>query len=245
MTWVKLDDNFTDHPKIVGLSDRAFRVHVRALCYCGRFSPGVGSIPNNALKSLSATAGIITELVAAKLWDESGEGFYVHDFAMYHPKPDREAKQAAGRQGGIASGQARRSKAEAETKQSASYLVEQKRTPVPDPYPTLSFSKEKLSRPTSRLNVPEGETPLPLPRKTVVTEEWVMEEREFFKGKLPPSGFGSFDKVMRERMNGTYFKNAPDKRAYLHGQWENAAERCRGANGNYVAQTFKAEGIFE
>ena len=86
---------------------------------------------------------------------------------------------------------------------------------------------------------------MPLPRKTVVTEEWVMEEREFFKGKLPPSGFGSFDKVMRERMNGTYFKNAPDKRAYLHGQWENAAERCRGANGNYVAQTFKAEGIFE
>lgn len=52
MTCVKLDDAFADHPKVVGLTDRAFRVHVRALCYCGRFSPGVGLIPASALRQL-------------------------------------------------------------------------------------------------------------------------------------------------------------------------------------------------
>lgn len=132
MTWVKLDDGFTDHPKVVGLSDRAFRTHVRALCYCGRFSPGVGHIPVSAFRQLGATPAVVTELITAELWEER-DALFIHDFAVYHPKPDRVAKAEAGRLGGLASGKARRSKVEAETKQDASDLVEPKRTPVPDP----------------------------------------------------------------------------------------------------------------
>lgn len=149
MTWVKLDDGFTDHPKVIGLSDRAFRVHVRALCYCARFSPGVGLIPKIALPLMGATKPVVNELVAARLWDvaDSGE-MTIHDFPEFHPKPDREAKANAGRVGGLKSGEARRQKreapSEAETKQGASStneasgsrVLEAKRSSRADPDPT-------------------------------------------------------------------------------------------------------------
>lgn len=73
--------------------------------------------------------------------------------------------------------------------------------------------------------VPPGETPVPLPKKTVVTEEWLTDERELFRERLPASGFWSFDRVLQDRMNQPYFKRATDQRAYIHGQLENAAER--------------------
>lgn len=36
MSWVRLDDQFADHPKVVGLSSDAFRLHVSAMCYCAK-----------------------------------------------------------------------------------------------------------------------------------------------------------------------------------------------------------------
>lgn len=36
MSWVRLDDGFADHPKIAALDDRAFRIHIWALCYSAR-----------------------------------------------------------------------------------------------------------------------------------------------------------------------------------------------------------------
>ena len=37
MAWIKIDDSFPDHPKVIGLSDKAFRIHIEGLCYSGRF----------------------------------------------------------------------------------------------------------------------------------------------------------------------------------------------------------------
>jgi hypothetical protein len=37
MSWVRLDDSFPEHPKVIALTDAAFRAHVRGLCYAGRF----------------------------------------------------------------------------------------------------------------------------------------------------------------------------------------------------------------
>ncbi len=33
MGWVKLDDKFPEHPKLERIGDRAFRIHIRGLCY--------------------------------------------------------------------------------------------------------------------------------------------------------------------------------------------------------------------
>jgi len=80
MTWIKIDDSFPDHPKIIGLSDKAFRSHIQALCYCGRFLTD-GVITSNALARL-ADRETIAELLEAGLWRalDGGKGYVIHDY---------------------------------------------------------------------------------------------------------------------------------------------------------------------
>lgn len=123
MTWVRIDDGFSEHPKVLGLSDAAFRLHVHALCYVARALTD-GRIPRVWLtggKSRKVPKAV-TELVDARVWDESGEDFHVHDYLSYQPSRDEveerraaksRARADAGRQGGIRSGEARREANEA------------------------------------------------------------------------------------------------------------------------------------
>lgn len=107
MTWVKLDDALPEHQKLVDLSDRAFRVHITALCYCNRLLTD-GHIKRGALRIVGASPRHVTELVAAGLWDANGAGgWIVHDYLDYQPsKADVEKahtdKQRAGSAGGKA-----------------------------------------------------------------------------------------------------------------------------------------------
>lgn len=231
MTWVKLDDGFTDHPKVVGLSDRAFRTHVRALCYCGRFSPGVGRIPQSALRQLGAAPSVVRELLGAILWEEDGEDgeLYIHDFGEYHPKTDRKAKAEAGRLGGLASGQARRSKQEADVKQSASGLVEPNRTPVPDPYPGASKEAKKAAP-----SVPSKR----------VTDSYLKE----IQPKHPTVDVNEvYEDARNRKVWGGYHDQHRALGKYIGWAEERVAEKTnrRTQNAPPVRQTFKAEGIFE
>ena len=80
MTWVKIDDSFPDHPKVIGLSDKAFRVHIEGLCYCGRFLTD-GFIPTTvATKFVSSDLAIIDELCEAGLWIDLPNGYEIHDY---------------------------------------------------------------------------------------------------------------------------------------------------------------------
>lgn len=78
MTWVRLDDGFADHPKTIGLSDRAFRLHVRALCYCSRHLTD-GAVPKGF-----GDVRVVRDLVAVGLWDETEQGYFVHDYLEYN-----------------------------------------------------------------------------------------------------------------------------------------------------------------
>lgn len=103
MPWVKLDDRFPSHRKIALLSDRAFRLHVSALCWCsenltdGRISdrelPLVAKIRN-----VKATA---QQLADAGVWDRTDSGWEIHDYLDYNPSRDQvlaERKKNAERQ---------------------------------------------------------------------------------------------------------------------------------------------------
>ena len=100
--WVKIDDGFADHPKVVGLSDKAFRRHITAMCYAARHLTD-GHIPPPIAGSDKATR----ELVAAGIWDTNGTGYSIHDYLAYQPTRDeveerRKARAEAGRRGGLA-----------------------------------------------------------------------------------------------------------------------------------------------
>lgn len=84
MTWVKVDDSFPRHPKVLGLSADVKWAYIEALCYCaqyltdGRFAVGV------------IGEAEVAALVDAGLVELHGEGgFLVHNYLEYNPS--REA----------------------------------------------------------------------------------------------------------------------------------------------------------
>jgi hypothetical protein len=90
VTWARLDDGFPGHPKIVGLSDRAFRAFVVALCHSAQYLTD-GEISKSKIPSI-ANKTTRAELVAAGLWHERADGgIDVHDFLDYQPSREEVA----------------------------------------------------------------------------------------------------------------------------------------------------------
>ena len=100
MGWIQLDDGYAEHPKVVGLSDEALAMEVRALCYVGRRDTD-GFVPDACLHLLTraaAPAEVAVELVGAGRWerDDGRGGYWIHDYLDYNPSSEqRKAKRAA------------------------------------------------------------------------------------------------------------------------------------------------------
>jgi hypothetical protein len=89
MPWVRIDDQFPDHPKIVAAGPAAAWLHVTALCYCNRMLTD-GFIPGEKVPLLVANANKLADrLVDAGVWHRTSrlgvEGYEIHDFLKYQP----------------------------------------------------------------------------------------------------------------------------------------------------------------
>lgn len=129
MPWVRLDEQFPDHPKVTEAGPLAGWLHVCALAYCNRLLTD-GFVPYNQVGRLAdftevwdnpegaADHGVDPYRLARKLcevgmWKEVTRGFLIHDYHEYQPTKaavlaERAAKVEAGRKGGLASAAARR-----------------------------------------------------------------------------------------------------------------------------------------
>ena len=83
MTWGKVDDGFWDHPKIVGLSDRAFRVLMGIWCWSWRNEKTEGHFPVAVARQHRSTPRVLVELENAGLIDRNGTGWVIHDWKKY------------------------------------------------------------------------------------------------------------------------------------------------------------------
>jgi hypothetical protein len=94
MSWIRLDDNFPNHPKIVGLNDQAFRLYISGLCYASHYLTD-GLIIEPAMRRLDGADGV-NELVEAGLWLKVAKGWQIASYGEYQtPKSEVEkAKQA-------------------------------------------------------------------------------------------------------------------------------------------------------
>lgn len=96
MSWVRLDDQFADHPKVLRLSSDAFRLHVSAMCYCsaqltdGRVTP---LLTRRLTWFVTDPSQIINELVTAGLWESDGDDYIIHDYLEYNPSADDVRQQ--------------------------------------------------------------------------------------------------------------------------------------------------------
>jgi hypothetical protein len=97
MTWIKLDDNFPDNPKIRGLSNEAFRLYIELLCYCGRLLTD-GYIKQIALDRLDADITHL-ELLDARLLDATDDGVYIRSYDEWQTlKADIDKSREQGRE---------------------------------------------------------------------------------------------------------------------------------------------------
>lgn len=102
MSWLRIDDGFSDHPKIGVLTDSEFRVWIRTLCYCARYrDPTVDDATIAAVSGLNSRR--IRRFFDLNLLQREGDGFVVHDWDTYAPKDPtgaaRQAKWRANRNG--------------------------------------------------------------------------------------------------------------------------------------------------
>ena len=111
MPWANLDDQFPKHPKIVGLSDAAFRLHVSGICYCAQYSTD-GLVQADAVRLLVPRykPRSLEELIERGLWIPllDGKAFEIHDYLQWNRSRDevetererlRKVRSAAGKKG--------------------------------------------------------------------------------------------------------------------------------------------------
>jgi hypothetical protein len=97
MPWVKVDDAFADHPKVVQAGPLAAWLYVAGLCYCGRLLTD-GFIPRGQVRKLADVPGALklaARLVEVGLWEEYPDGYRVHDYLDYNPSREQVAADRA------------------------------------------------------------------------------------------------------------------------------------------------------
>jgi uncharacterized phage protein (TIGR02220 family) len=177
VAWVKLDDKFRVHPKILALSPVAGWLWVCGLSYCNDHLTD-GAIPSRGLPGVAPTIKnplrYVEELVRVGLWTVAETGWLVHDYHQYQPTrsdaiSDGALKMAAKVAGGLArskfaerasgkfakthtSHQQSTSSAPAEPPAEPPAGHQQATSPVPVPVPEEESKTLSRSRATRRLN---------------------------------------------------------------------------------------------
>lgn len=101
MTYVRIDDHFPQHRKILGLDDSAFALYVRSICYCATQLSN-GDVIMAALPLLTRhrkPQTLVAQLVEAELWEITLAGWRVHDYLDWQESADSVlGKRAAARE---------------------------------------------------------------------------------------------------------------------------------------------------
>lgn len=154
MAWFKVDDGFYTSQKVLSIprKDRATAVGVWLLV--GTWSADKmtdGLVPDFILEEFGCTPEIREILVIAGLWKiyDTGSdcvGIEFHDWCDYQPtkaqlQDKQKARSEAGKLGGQRSGEARRSKTEANVKQNEANANPE---PEPEPEPNKNISQASL-----------------------------------------------------------------------------------------------------
>ena len=154
MGWVRLDDNFADHPKVIALTDTAFRLFITGLCYSNRQLTD-GLIPYQIVMTWVGDnpEKPSDELEDQNLWERVDKGFLIRSYDEYQPTREKvESKRAEARD---------RLKRYRE-KQGNATETQKKRHPQPNPtQPNPNSLDIDISK---EVEPYESATPIPLPR---------------------------------------------------------------------------------
>lgn len=98
MSWLKIDDKFARHPKVMQLSHIAFRLHVAALCNCADMLTD-GRVTERDVRMLCPVIGAptwkryVNELISTGLWTVQAHGWSINDYLDYNPSSIKVKEQ--------------------------------------------------------------------------------------------------------------------------------------------------------
>lgn len=105
MPWANLDDKFPAHPKVVRLSDAAFRLHVSGICYSAQHLTN-GVVERDAVRLLVPRfrKAALDELLTKEQWRAHPDGYEIHDYLQWNRsreqvEQERDRKSKAGKKG--------------------------------------------------------------------------------------------------------------------------------------------------
>lgn len=182
MVWFRVDDNLSDHPKVLTAGNAAMGLWVRAGAWSMKHLTD-GYVPG-AVVALLGTAKEAQSLVTSGLWLVADGGYRFHAWEGRQPTKDavedrRQVRAEAGRKGGIRSGESRR---QANGEANASPVVEANANPVPsrpDPTQTTTDSGD-THRPVTKVDARADET-----------------DEEFITREAAGLGIRNLDRVMK------------------------------------------------
>lgn len=83
MSWLKLDDDFVHHEKILALPRADRWTWLEILSYCARNRKG--RVPVRIKEVVpTATRAFLDKCITIGLLDQNGDGYYVHDWLIYN-----------------------------------------------------------------------------------------------------------------------------------------------------------------
>lgn len=109
MGWVRIDDGFADHPKMIEAGAEGIALQIAALCYSNRHQTD-GKVPRKRVKSLieiKQISRVIARLLELGIWEEVDGDYIIHDYLEYQPSraemdAARDKKARAGKAGAAA-----------------------------------------------------------------------------------------------------------------------------------------------
>lgn len=143
MPWVRIDDQYPEHPKVTQAGHLAAWLNVCGLAYCNRLLTDgfVAEAMVARLSSVPQPAKRAAELVAAGLWDRVEGGYQIHDYLKYQKTGEQirtERASAAARQ--------QRARDRASERRGGSHAVTHGAVTVP-PHPLPSTPTQDYSNP--------------------------------------------------------------------------------------------------
>lgn len=91
MAWVRIDDQFADHPKMAEVGPLGIALQISVLCYCNRFlTDGFFSknVAVGILKRLGIKRNFLSKMVDAGLWHEADGGYTINGYLEYNPSKE-------------------------------------------------------------------------------------------------------------------------------------------------------------
>ncbi len=227
MTWVRIDDRFAQHPKVVAAGPLAMAMQVAALGYCNRELTD-GFVPRAIARTLldmdpdagvtADASSVIARLVEAGMWEVEHGGYRIHDYHEYQPSKEQVLRERELTRKRVESFRERNAVGNAVTNGSV--------TPAPVPVSRTRIPVGPLPEPDSLGERASAQKPkIKTMQKTQVPETWAPSSDHCLwardQGFTQAEVTGETAKFVRHhRSKGSTFKD-------IGLAWQNWMERSR------------------